>query len=136
MRKFLISICVIFLCTLSFLLGTTFNAFYVARNTIEHFDKFTKMVIDPELQIRRNIDLYKLSINDPESVSKALRFHILARYDWGNRCIGEYCDELNMNSPSHDSNQVIIDFLNEFPIQDCKNLENAQRVECNLKLVP
>jgi hypothetical protein len=136
MSKFLISICVIVLCAISFLLGTAFNTFNVASHTIEHFDKFTKMVIDPELQIRRNIDLYKRSINDPDSASKALRFHILTRYDWDNRCIGDYCEELNMNSPSYESNQVIIDFLNDFPIDGCKNLENTQRVECNLELVP
>ena len=94
------------------------------------------MVTDSELQIRRDIELYERSLESATEVSKALRFFILTKYDWDNRCVGEYCDQLNMNSPTYESNNVIIEYLNSYPVEKCQKLEPKQRVECNLELVP
>ncbi|MDC2888006.1 hypothetical protein [Psychrosphaera algicola] len=136
MRKFLVSLIVLILCIISFIAGTAFNSINIANDSFQRFDEFIKMATDPELQIRRDIDLYKRSLKDTNEVSKALRFFILTKYDWDNRCVGEYCDELNMNSPTYESNQVIIEFLNKYPEAKCKDLAIKQRVECNLELVP
>jgi hypothetical protein len=136
MRKFLVSLIILILCIVSFIAGTAFNSLNIASNTLQRFDEFTKMATDPELQIRRDIDLYKRSQKDSSEVAKALRFFILTKYDWDSRCVGEYCNELNMNSPTYESNQVIIDFLNKYPVEKCQKLAKKQRVECNLELVP
>ena len=136
MRNFLLSFVVLILCIISFISGTAFNSINIANDSFQRFDDFTKMATDPELQIRRDIDLYKGSLRDTSDVSKALRFFILTKYDWGNQCAGEYCDELNMNSPTYESNQVIIEFLNKYPEDKCKKLSIKQRIECNLELVP
>ncbi len=136
MRKLFFSILTIILCAISFFAGTAFNTINIAKDTLNNFEEFTKLVADPELQIRRDIGLYERAINYPEEVSKAIRFFILTKYDWDNRCVGDLCEEFNMNSPTYESNQVIIDFLNNYPVEECRNLEVKQRVECNLELVP
>lgn len=136
MRKLLVSFVVLILCIISFIAGTAFNSINIANDSLQRFDDFIKMATDPELQIRRDIDLYKRSLKDTNEVSKALRFFILTKYAWDSRCLGEYCNELKMNSPIYANNQVIIEFLNKYPEDKCKNLAIKQRIECNLELVP
>lgn len=133
MRKF---ISTIILCLVSFIAGTTFNTLYIAEKTLSDINKLTELVIDPEMQIRRDVELYERSINEPQNISKALRFYILTRYDWSYHCRGEFCDELNLNASSYKSNQVIIDFLNKYSIEKCQSLTIKERVKCNLGLVP
>ncbi|WP_441004615.1 hypothetical protein [Pseudocolwellia agarivorans] len=133
MRKFLLTS---ILCVISFLAGTAINTLYIAEKALTDMNKITELLVDPELQVRRDIHLYERSKSEPDSISNALRFFILTKYDWNHRCQGQFCDELNMNGPSYKTNQVIIEFLNKYPVHKCQNLEAKQRVECNLEFVP
>ena len=79
--------------------------------------------------------LYEQLLDSPQSAKKQLRYALLLMYQDDVRLKGVFGDEYGIDNFAIKTNQVVLDFLEEYPTPECTDKGIHEIVSCNIDVL-